>query len=127
MAAFLRTIAGFIPWTDVVKAAPSIISAARGAFDRTGPVEVNADRITPDTAPDEALELIREDVSLLRTLVTELQAGGALKSRRIAELADENARLTDAVLELRGRFRFAVILALLSLAGTAAALWMAVR
>ena len=127
VAAWLKVLVKMIPWTDVVKAAPSVLSVARDALGKRGEAAVNTDRITPGTPPEEAFDLVREDISLLRTLVAGLEAESDRKSRLIAALTDENARLADAVIELRRRFLVALLAALLALAGAGAAVWMALR
>ncbi|MHB9030552.1 MAG: hypothetical protein ACYC9O_17440 [Candidatus Latescibacterota bacterium] len=130
-APLIRTLAGLIPWADIVKATPSIISAARGAFDSRGakpePVATNAERITEATPTDEAIDFIREDIALLRNAITELQEENSRKSRLLGDLLEQNSKLSESLLKTRIRLRLTVICALAGLAAGLGAIWMVVR
>ncbi len=120
-----------IPWSDIVKATPSIINAAKSALDGRGarpePVVTNADRITETTPADEAIDLLREDITVLRGAITGLQEDQARSGRLLRELAEQNARLSEAVLKIRVQLRLSLTLTPLALAVAAAALWLALR
>jgi hypothetical protein len=130
-APLIRTLAGLIPWSDIVKATPSIISAARGAFDGRGtkpePVVTNAERITETTPTDEAIDLIREDITLLRNAITELREENTRKTRLLGDLIEQNTRLSASLLKIRIRLRLTLICALAALAAGLGAIWMVVR
>jgi len=130
-APLFRTLASLIPWTDIVKATPSIISAARGAFDGRGiksePVVTNADRINETTLPLDAIDLLREDVTVLRNAITDLQEENARKTRILRDIAEQNNRLTESLRVTQLRLRLAVIFTLVVFAASLAAIWLAVR
>lgn len=121
-----------IPWSDIVKATPSIINAAKNVFDGRGtrpaePVVTNAERMTDTTPADEAVDLLREDITTLRGLIIGLQDEHARAGRLLRDLAEQNARLSEALLKVRVQLRLILTLASLALAGSAAALWMVLR
>jgi hypothetical protein len=130
-APLFRTLANLIPWTDIVKATPSIISAARGAFDSRGiksePVVTNAENITETTPPDVAFDLIRADITLLRNAVADLQEENARKSSLLNSLIEQNNTLSEMLVKTRIRLRLTLICALAALTAGLGAIWMAVR
>ncbi len=120
-----------IPWGDIVKATPSIISAARGAFDGrgidSGPVAANAERIDETTSMADAVAFLREDIAILRNSVAEIQEESARKSRLLHDLAEQNGKLFESLLRTRVQLRLTLICALAALASGLGAIWMVVR
>jgi len=98
-----------IPWAEVIAAAPAI---ARGARQLWGAVKKQDAPPLADAAPGDRLQLLEARVEELRR---ELAASAEL----VATLAEQNARLIDAVAILRLRTRVLLVLSGASIAAVA--------
>lgn len=85
-----------IPWGDVIEAAPNIVKGARKIFTRTEQAEVSP----PSTASGSP-----ERVLQLEARVTELAEQQAASAKLIQTLAEQNARIVQAIDILRVRTR----------------------
>src|SRR5690606_5648300 len=108
-----------IPWGDVIEHAPKVLSAARQLVDRQRSRPTETPPPTPplptDTPPD-AMALARE-LAALRGAQQRAQQTQAQLAQTVADLAEQNTRLVEAVDLLRRRTRLLlVVAALLALA-----------
>ena len=119
-----------IPWSDMIKAAPEVIAKARSMMktDREAPpVEVRSDSINSYTPLEDAITLLRDDVTRLGSLVAALQEENRERSKLINTLAEQNGRLATVVDSLRKRLMFAIVATLVSFAAAVAALALVLR
>lgn len=119
-----------IPWADVVKAAPGVITRARNMMERdraAAPVDVHSESITENTPVDEALTLLRDDVTRLGEMVAGLQEENLQRARLINTLAEQNGRLTETVIVLRRRVTVALLMGVIAIAASAAAIFIVLR
>ncbi|NIC41690.1 hypothetical protein [Aquabacterium sp. A08] len=104
-----------IPWGDVIEHAPAVLKGARRLLDRqpTTPPP-------PTQAPTDADTLAQQLAALQRQHASDM----AQLTQTVAELAEQNTRLVEAVDVLRWRTRWlgAATLVLL-IGGVALALW----
>ena len=112
-----------VPWSDLVQAAPHIVKSARRLFNtaRTSePVDASADLSGSGTV-HERLQRIE---SALQALDSEQDASAEL----IRSLAEQHARLVEAIEVLRARARMLLgVNVALALALAAAVVWMLTR
>ncbi|HET7794771.1 MAG TPA: hypothetical protein VFL64_15420 [Rhizobacter sp.] len=90
-----------IPWGDVIEAAPQVVKGARKMFTRTQQPEPAAPAAP---AADPA-----ERVSQLEARVARLQEQQQASAQLMETLAEQNARLVEAVEILRVRTRFLLV------------------
>jgi hypothetical protein len=103
-----------VPWAEVIAAAPVI---ARGARKLWGSIRHSPDAAEEGAGPEERLRALEAQVADLRKDLTE---AGEL----IGSLAEQHARLVEAVGILRARVRsFLVILAVLAFGWIGLVLW----
>ncbi len=106
-----------IPWGDVIEHAPAVLKGARRLLDRQ--------KAAPTAAPVPAG--VAPDLITLeqRLAALELQQASdmAQLTQTVAELAEQNTRLVQAVDVLRWRTRWLGLIALLGLVGLALAAW----
>lgn len=105
-----------IPWSDVIEATPGIVKGARKIFTRGQQVDVPPPAAQGAPAPDRMAQL---EASLAQ-LHEQQQASAQL----IETLAEQNARIVEAVQILRVRTRLLMVVSgVLALLLTAAVLW----
>jgi capsid protein len=97
-----------IPWKDVVEAAPAVVAAAKSLRKTKVSKDAPSAPQTPPQDPDAAVLQLSQQLSDHAARIDALQA-------MVADLAEHNLRLIDAVDVLRRRTRWL-------LAGTALAL-----
>ena len=105
-----------IPWSDVIEATPGIVKGARKIFTRGQQVDTPVPAAPGATAPDR--------VAQLEAALTQLREQQQASAQLIETLAEQNARIVEAVQILRVRTRLLMgasgVLALLLVA---AVLW----
>ena len=87
-----------IPWRDVIAAAPAVALGAKKLW-----TSVKSART--DTAPEAGPETIEDQVRALQMQVSELTRESTASTELISSLAEQNARLVEAVEVLHGRVR----------------------
>lgn len=118
MAISWLTALKVIPWGDVIEHAPTVLKGARRMLDRQ----------TSTAAPPPSAGDAAPDLQALQQRLTDLQrqhaSDMAQLTQTVAELAEQNTRLVQAVDVLRWRTRWlgAAVVGLLS-AGVALAFW----
>ena len=118
MAAFLKAIAGMIPWADVVKSAPAILAAAKDLIEgapKQRPPEPSPPPASEAAPPEEALRLLRAENTLLRASIGELQADSRRQAEVIERLAEQADRLTAGLETFRIRLRIAFAIGIAAL------------
>ena len=113
-----------VPWTDLVQAAPSLLKGARKLFvrDRMADAEASASSArAPQSSVDARLTAIE---SALATLSSEQRASAEM----IRSLAEQNARVVEAMAIMRARARLLLGLCIaLVVALGALSAWMVAR
>lgn len=105
-----------IPWGDVIEATPGIVKSARKIFTRSQQAEEAA---SAPTAADPSARIAHLEASL-----TELAEQQKASAQLIETLAEQNARLVEAVQILRVRTRFLIAAcSVLAIAAVALAVW----
>jgi len=108
----------YIPWGDVIEHAPKVLNAARKLMERQstapGPVVPPSPPLDPNAEPPSLGEL-RNRLIEARQLIDHQAVVQQQTAQMVAELAEQNARLVDAVNKLRLRSRM-LIWAVLALA-----------
>lgn len=105
-----------IPWSDVIEATPGIVKGARKIFTRGQQVDVPAPAAPGATAPDR--------VAQLETALAQLREQQQASAQLIETLAEQNARIVEAVQILRVRTRLLMgVSAVLALLLAAAVMW----
>lgn len=89
-----------IPWGDVIEATPNIVKGARKIFARTEQAESSVPHPGPATAADGPGRIVQLEAAL--TQLAEQQKASA---QLIETLAEQNARIVEAVEILRLRTR----------------------
>jgi hypothetical protein len=116
----LKVIAGLIPWADIIKAAPQILSAAKDLLDGTPKPRPEASQ-TPHYAEknstEESIRILQEDVTQLRKYVTELQEDSRRQASLIQRIAEHDQQVSMLLEVIRLRLILALSLAGISLAG----------
>lgn len=90
-----------IPWGDVIEAAPGLVKGARKVFSRTQAVEPAVPAASAGATPQQRIEQL--DAAVAR-LAEQQQAAAAL----IESLAEQNAKVVEAIEVLRARTRLLV-------------------
>lgn len=107
-----------IPWTDLISAAPAVVTGARKLW---AAVRKNDAAAAAGQGPESGQQALGGRVEALRR---ELAAASEL----VAELAEQNGRLVEAVEILRARTRaLIVIAAILAVAVTGLAIAIALK
>lgn len=108
-----------IPWGDVIEATPGIVKSARKIFTRSQQAE-EAATAPASTAPGDLAARIAQLESSVAQLAEQQKASAQL----IEALAEQNARIVEAVDTLRVRTRVLIVVtSLLSVACVALAAW----
>ena len=116
MAITWLTALKVIPWGDVIEHAPAVLKGARRLLDRQSATPAPP----PTDAPTDASALQRQLEALQRQHASDM----AELTQTVAELAEQNTRLVEAVDVLRWRTRWLGALTLVLLVGgVALALW----
>lgn len=114
-----------IPWGDVIEHAPKVLKAARELVDRQRerrrgesepPPPGLQDRVIEMPGPtDPAVSALQRQLAATREELARLQHTQEQTSQTVAELAEQNSRLVEAValLRLRTRWLMGAVLALL--------------
>jgi hypothetical protein len=109
-----------IPWGDVIAAAPGVAQNAKklwGSMRNQGASGVAARAATPEAR-----------IQILEDQVVELRRENAASSEVLKSLAEQNARLVEAVEILRARSRIALgACAAISLLALGLVVWLIVR
>jgi len=108
-----------IPWGDVIDAAPSVVKGARKMFARTQAAE------PPATAPDTGEPVgFQERVAQLESALGQVREQQQATAKLLETLAEQNARLVEAVDILRVRTRLLLVVSgVLVLACAGLAVW----
>ncbi|MBC7957831.1 MAG: hypothetical protein H7Y33_18430 [Cytophagales bacterium] len=115
MAIGWMTALKVIPWGDVIEAAPNIVKGARKIFTRSEQADV------PPPAPTEGMP---ERVFQLEARITQLAEQQAASAKLIETLAEQNARIVQAIDILRVRTRLLMVVSgVLAVLLVAAVLW----
>lgn len=105
-----------IPWSDVIEATPGIVKGARKIFTRGQQADVPVAGAPGAAAPDR--------VTQLEAALAQLREQQQASAQLIETLAEQNARIVEAVQILRVRTRLLMVVsAVLALGLTAAVLW----
>ncbi len=105
-----------IPWSDVIEATPGIVKGARKIFNRDQQVDVPAPAAPGATAPDR--------VAQLEAALVQLREQQQASAQLIETLAEQNARIVEAVQILRVRTRLLMVVSgVLALGLAAAVVW----
>ncbi len=116
MAIGWLTALKIIPWSDVIEATPGIVKGARKIFTRGQQADVPM-----DTAPGAEAS---DRVAQLEVALVQLREQQLASAQLIANLAEQNARIVEAVQILRLRTRLLMVVSgVLALLLVAAVLW----
>jgi hypothetical protein len=92
-----------IPWGDVIEATPGLVKSARKVFSRSKDEPVPTPTSTPGT--DSAAGRIAQLEASIAQLAEQQQASAQL----VEKLAEQNARIVEAVDILRARTRLLMV------------------
>jgi len=108
-----------IPWSDVIDAAPGLVKGARKIFTRSQQTEVPAAPAEPGSRGD-----LSDRVSQLEASLAQIADQQGATARLVESLAEQNARIVEAVDILRVRTRLLMgVCAVLAIALVAAVAW----
>jgi len=108
-----------IPWSDVIEATPGIVKGARKMFNRGQQAEVPAPAVPGAAAPDR--------VAQLEVVLVQLREQQQATAQLIETLAEQNARIVEAVQILRVRTRLLMVVSGGLTLLLAAAVWWGAR
>ena len=116
-----------VPWTDLVQAAPHLVKGARRLFN-----SARSSEPPPPGGADEAFGAegvpVQERLRRIEAALQGLDAEQDSSAELIRSLAEQNARVVDAIEALRARLRVLLGLGIaLAVALAAMAIWMATR
>jgi hypothetical protein len=100
MALGWMTALKLVPWSDVIEATPQIVQAARRLFGATHKTTAQSDTL-PSPPSGQAVDALQVLQQRVQALEQEQQESAAL----IQSLAEQNARVVQAVDALRARNR----------------------
>lgn len=107
-----------IPWSDVIDAAPGLVKGARKIFTRSQQTEVPAAPAEPGSVD------LSDRVSQLEASLAQIADQQGATARLVESLAEQNARIVEAVDILRVRTRLLMgACAVLAMALVAAVAW----
>jgi len=107
-----------IPWSDVIEAAPGLVKGARKIFTRSQQTEVPAASAEPGNVD------LGDRVSQLEASLAQIAEQQGATARLVESLAEQNARIVEAVDILRVRTRLLMgVCAVLAIALVAAVAW----
>lgn len=108
-----------IPWGDVIEHAPKVLNAARKLLDKqkTPNVPVPASPPLDPAAEPPSLGELRNRLIEARQLIDQQAAAQQQMAQTLTELAEQNARLVEAVQLLRVRTRVLIVAAVLLAVG----------
>ena len=119
MALGWMTALKVIPWSDVIEATPGIVKGARKMFSRSQQVEPQ-----PPTSATESGADLPERLVQLEATVARLSEQQQASAQLIETLAEQNARIVQAIDILRVRTRLLIVVsAALAALLAAAVLW----
>ena len=116
----LKVFAGLIPWVDIIKAAPQILSAAKDLLDGTPkprPEAPEPPHYAEKHSTEESIRILQEEVTQLRQYVTELQADSRRQASLIQRIAEHDQQVSVLLEVVRIRLILALGLAAGSLVG----------
>ena len=116
----LKALAGLIPWVDIIKAAPQILSAARDMLDGTPkprPEAPEPPHYAEKHSTEESIRILQDEVMQLRQYVTELQADSHRQALLIQRIAEHDQQVSALLEVVRIRLILALGLAVGSLLG----------
>jgi hypothetical protein len=116
----LKALAGLIPWVDIIKAAPQILSAARDMLDGTPkprPQAPEPSHYAEKHSTEESIRILQDEVIQLRQYVTELQADSRRQALLIQRIAEHDQQVSALLEVVRVRLILALGLAACSLLG----------
>lgn len=110
-----------IPWGDVIEHAPKVLNAARKLLDKQ---KAPAAPVPPGppmdlSAEPPSLGELRNRLVEARQLIDQQAAAQQQMALTLSELAEQNARLVEAVQLLRVRTRLLIVVAVLLVVGVA--------
>ncbi|NIM41542.1 MAG: hypothetical protein GTN84_10605 [Hydrogenophaga sp.] len=110
-----------IPWGDVIEHAPKVLNAARKLLDKqkAPTVPVPPSPPTDLAAEPPTLEALRDRLVEARQLIDQQSAAQQQMAQTLSELAEQNARLVEAVQLLRVRTRVLIVVAVVLVVGVA--------
>ena len=108
-----------IPWGDVIEHAPAVLKGARRLLDRQKTAPTTAAAPVPAGVAPDLITLQQRLAALEQQQASDM----AQLTQTVAELAEQNTRLVQAVDVLRWRTRWLGLIALLGLVGLALAAW----
>jgi len=110
-----------IPWGDVIEHAPKVLNAARKLLDKQKaptvpappgpPMDLSAEPPSPGELRNRLIEA--------RQLIDQQAAAQQQMAQTLSELAEQNARLVEAVQLLRVRTRVLIVVAVVLVVGVA--------
>jgi hypothetical protein len=108
-----------IPWSDVIDAAPGLVKGARKIFTRSQQTDVPATPAEPGRSGD-----LGDRVSQLEASLAQVAEQQGAAARLVESLAEQNARIVEAIDILRARTRMLMgICAVLAIALIATVAW----
>ncbi|MDP2983219.1 MAG: hypothetical protein Q8O92_07810 [Candidatus Latescibacter sp.] len=116
----LKLIAGLIPWVDIIKAAPQILSAAKDLLDgapKPRPEAPEPSHYAEKHSTEESIRILQEEVTQLRQYATELQADSRRQASLIQRIAEHDQQVSVLLEVVRVRLILAMGLAAGSLVG----------
>lgn len=118
-----------VPWTDLVQAAPGIVKGARKLYTTVRGGTGAVDSVLPTDSPTAGgARGVEARVTQVENRLAALMAEQQASAEVIRNLADQNARLIEAVGIMRARARILIVLTVLSSVGCLAlALWAITR
>lgn len=104
-----------IPWGDVIEHAPKVLNAARKLLDKqkAPPVPVPPSAPMDPNAEPPSLGELRNRLIEARQLIDQQATAQQQIAQTLSELAEQNARLVEAVQLLRVRTRMLMVVAVL--------------
>lgn len=108
-----------IPWGDVIEHAPKVLNAARKLLDKqkTPPVPVPEGSPTDLSTELPSLGELSHRLIEARQLIDQQAAAQQQMAQTLSELAEQNARLVEAVQLLRVRTRMLIVVVVVLVAG----------
>jgi hypothetical protein len=116
----LKVLAGLIPWVDIIKAAPQILSTARDMLD--GSSKLRQDTPEPPSyaekhSTEESIRILQDETIKLRRYISELQEDSRRQAILIQRIAEHDQKVSALLEVVRMRLILALGLSGVSLLG----------
>ena len=113
----LKVLAGLIPWVDIIKAAPQILSAARDISSKLRQEAPEPPNYAEKHSTEESISILQDETIKLRKYIAELKEDSRRQAILIQRIAEHDQKVSTLLEVVRVRLILALGLSGVSLLG----------